>query len=287
MTDPLAAGREVRRRFGDVLAVDGVSLEVRPVEVLGLVGANGAGKTTLIRVLLGLLPATSGEVRLFGRPPSWSARRRVGYVPQGLGLYEDLTVEENLAFSAAAFDVPVPDLEPDLAALRRLPVASVPLGLQRRLGFAQALAHDPGLLVLDEPTSGVGPLGRARLWDLIRSAAERGAGVLVTTHSMEEAEQCDRLVVMAAGRVVAAGTVQEVIGGAASVEVRAEEWEAAFRALDQAGLAMALAGRSLRLPDTDPARVEGVLAAAGVPAVVRTVPATLDEAFVRLAGDGA
>jgi ABC-2 type transport system ATP-binding protein len=276
-----------RKRFGDVAAVDGVDLAVAPGEVVGLLGANGAGKTTLIRLVLGLLRPSGGTIRLFGEPPSRRTRSRLGYVPQGLGLYEDLTVAENLAFAAGAFGVRPPEqLDEALQAAGGTLVARLPLGLRRRLVFAAALAHHPELLVLDEPTSGVDPLGRARLWDTIREAAEAGAGVLVSTHFMSEAEQCDRLVVMANGRVVAAGGMAAIVGDATATEVRADRWEAAFSALDRAGLPAALVGRRLRVPNTDPRQVSAALEAAGVSADLRQVPATFEETFVALSEDG-
>ena len=278
----------VSRRFGSLTAVDRVDLEVGAGEVVGLLGANGSGKTTLIRMLLGLLGPSAGEVRLFGEPPSRRTRARLGYVPQGLGLYDDLTVAENLAFVAGAFGVPAGQaLDPELEALRGEPVSGLPLGLRRRLAFAAALGHHPELLVLDEPTSGVDALGRARLWDAIRSAAEAGAGVLVTTHFMGEAEQCDRLVVLAAGRVVARGTVDEIIGGATTVAVRGTRWEEAFAACEAAGLPAALVGTDLRVPAAEPDQVRAALEAAGVRAEVDRTKATLEEAFVLLASQAA
>jgi ABC-2 type transport system ATP-binding protein/ribosome-dependent ATPase len=190
--------------------------------------------------------------------------------------------------------VPAPrHLDPDLEAARGQLVAGLSLGLRRRLAFAAALQHGPELLVLDEPTSGVDALGRARLWDAIRSAAEgagprrEGAGVLVTTHSMSEAEQCDRLVVLAGGRVVAQGTAAEIVGDTTAVVVRADRWEDAFAALEAAGLPVALVGTELRVPDAAPARVAAALEAAGVRAQARQGRATLEEAFVVLAGRAA
>jgi ABC-2 type transport system ATP-binding protein len=238
--------------------------------------------------VLGLLRPTSGEIRLFDRPPSRETRRRIGYVPQSLGLYEDLTVRQNLDFAAAAFGAPRPEVrDPDLAAAIDLPVGDLALGLRRRTAFAAALAHSPELLVLDEPTSGVDPLGRARLWDTVRSVADEGAGVVVTTHYMDEARQCDRLVVMATGRVVAAGTMREIVGDATAVEVRAERWQDAFTALDDRSLPISLVGRSVRVPGADPAEVERALADAGVAAEVRPVQATFEERFVELSRESA
>jgi ABC-2 type transport system ATP-binding protein len=281
----LAAAKAATRRFGELLAVDGVDLSVAAGEVVGLIGANGSGKTTLIRMLLGLLAPTSGRIRLFGEPPSRRTRARLGYVPQSLGLYEDLTVAENLAFSAAAYGSQDATLEGDLAGARNVLVRELPLGLRRRAAFAIALGHHPDLLVLDEPTSGVDPLQRARLWDTIRASAEHGAGVLVTTHHLAEAEQCDRLVVLASGRVVATGSLADVVGDTTAVEVRTPTWEVAFTTLDAAGLPVSLVGRTLRVPGNDPAAVARVLVDAGVPAEVGSVPASFEETFVVLAGE--
>jgi ABC-2 type transport system ATP-binding protein len=280
----LAIAEGASRRFGDLLAVDDVHLQVGAGEVVGLIGANGSGKTTLIRLLLGLLRPTAGRVRLFGEPPSRRTRARLGYVPQSLGLYDDLTVAENLAFSAGAFGVSDPSaLQGDLAAVRDTLVHELPLGLRRRAAFAIALGHRPDLLVLDEPTSGVDPLQRARLWETIRASAEQGAGVLVTTHHMSEAEQCDRLLVLASGRVVAEGTMDEVVGGTRAVEVRTGRWEEAFTALDAAGLPVSLVGRSLRVPGADREAVGRLLGRGSVGAEPRGGPHPLEEAFVVLA----
>jgi ribosome-dependent ATPase len=216
---PLAAARAVTRRFGSFVAVERADLVVRPGEVVGLLGANGAGKTTVIRMLLGLLPPSEGAALLFGAPPSRRSRRRIGYVPQGLGLWDDLSVAENLAFAAAAFESSPPPLDAELEASCDVLVRDLPLGLKRRLAFASALAHAPELLVLDEPTSGVDPQARARLWDTVHEAAAGGAGVLVTTHYLEETAQCDRLVIMAAGRVVAEGGETDIVGERTAIAV--------------------------------------------------------------------
>ena len=282
MTAALADCAAVTQRFGPLLALDCVDLRVGPGEVAGLLGANGAGKTTLIRILLGLLRPTAGAVRLFGEPPSRQVRRRIGYVPQGLGLYDDLTPAENLDFAGAAFGVRGGAMPADLRSFSGTVVGQLPLGVQRRVAFAQALAHRPGLLVLDEPTSGVDPLARARLWETIRQAADAGAGVLVTTHYMDEAAECDRLVVMAGGRVAATGTPAGIAGTAPVAVVESARWADAYAALDAAGLRAALAGTSLRVPGAPTADVSRVLRRAGLAATVSEAPATLDERFLEL-----
>lgn len=279
----LAHAMTVTRRFGEFTAVRRVDLRVEPGEVVGLLGANGAGKTTLIRMLLGLIGTSEGEVRLFGEPPSRRTRGRLGYLPQGLGLYDDLTPAENMAFSVAAFGGRRSGQASRSQPFDNELVGSLPLGTQRRVAFAQALSHSPDLLVLDEPTSGVDPLGRARLWETIAEAADGGAGVLVTTHYMEEAGECGRLVIMADGVVVAEGTAAQIVGSRQVVVVEAQSWSAAFAALEQAGLEVALAGRGVRVPGADPDEVRRALG--DLPATVRLAPATLEERFFELIRD--
>jgi ABC-2 type transport system ATP-binding protein len=296
----LAETREATKRFGSFTAVSAVGISVGSGEVVGLLGGNGAGKTTLIRLLLGLLRPTSGTIRLLGTPPSLSGRRRVGYVPQTLGLYAGLTVAENWAFTTAAYGrpggreagrpagagwpgkfAPLPD---HISAWRHDLVGDLPLGAQRQVAFAAALSHRPELLILDEPTSGVGPLGSARLWEQIRAAADHGAGVLVTTHNMEEAEQCDRLVVMAGGKVMARGTAGDIIADRKVTEVRCGDLNRAFVLLDSSGLPVQVHGPALRVSGTADA-VTGLLAGAGIEAAAEAVPANLEEAFVAIVGN--
>ncbi len=281
--DALAEARQVSRRFGAVTAVSAVDLRIGRGEVVGLLGANGAGKTTLIRLLLGLLPPSDGGVRLFGSAPSITTRRRVGYVPQTLGLYAGLTVAENWAFTAAAFRNHGTALPADIRGYGDEIVGRLPLGTQRQVAFAVALSHRPELLILDEPTSGVGPLGSARLWEGIRQAADGAAGALVTTHNMEEAEQCDRLVVMADGKVVTTGTASEITAGRTVAEVRCADLNHAFALLDDNGFSVQASGTTLRAVGP-PAAIAALLTGGGVDATVGAVPANLEEAFVAIAG---
>ena len=278
---PVVTSHAVGRRFGDIVAVAGIDLAVAPGEIVGVLGANGAGKTTLIRLLLGLVSPSSGSVSLFGNRPDRESRRRLGYMPQGLGLYDDLTVVENLRFVARVFGVGMPALG-DLDQVADMPVARLPLGLRRRTAFAAAISHQPDLLVLDEPTSGVGPLARSELWDRIHAAADAGTAVLVTTHYMDEAEQCDRLVVMADGEEVAAGTVAEVIDGIDTAEIEPNDVAAALDSLEAAGLVALPAGHRLRVPGVSEDQVRAVFNGVGRIIPVTMTPANLEEAFIAL-----
>ncbi len=274
------AARDLTKEFGEVVAVSQLSFEVRPGEVVGLLGANGAGKTTTMKMLLGLLEPTSGEVLIGGQSPRRIDRHVMGYVPQGLGLYRDLTVSENLSFAAAAFGVPVPSLaEANLDEIADRKVDDISLGLRRRLAFLVARCHQPSVLILDEPTSGVGPLGRARLWETIHETAGDGASVLVSTHYMEEAEECHRVVLMASGRAVASGSVSDVIGGARSVSVSGDVSGHALAAIGEAGGTVLMAGDGWRVVGLD-AQAVAEIVGDGVP--VEEVPASFEEAFVAL-----
>lgn len=246
---------------------------------MGLLGANGAGKTTLMRVLLGLLPATSGTIMTLGTPAAHIDHNTIGYVSQSLGLYAELTVRENLDFVASAFGVDSPVLEPQLELVADHHVGDLPLGLKRRAAFVAAGCHSPEILVLDEPTSGVGPLGRAELWEVIHHVAEQGAGVLVSTHYMEEAEECDRVIVMANGREVASGPVDAIVGSLRSVLVANADAPALGR-LQSAGLTVLADGVSWRVVDGDRDQVVELV---GNEASVEYVPATFEEAFVKFA----
>lgn len=271
----------LQKSFGDVVALRGVDLEVRSGEVVGLLGANGAGKTTLIRCLLGLTPPDSGRVSVMGLAPGREVLRRVGYVPQGLGLYTDLTVAENLGFQRGVYGVAEPAWISSLLPPIDQPVGRLPQGIQRKVAFAAALSHRPELLVLDEPTSGVGVLGRAGLWEIIRDASAEGAGVLVTTHHLEEAEQCDRLVMLADGVVVAEGTLEDIIGSRTTVSVTGGDQARNMNEISKAGLVGSFAGTGIRVVGAGVDRVVAVFGSESDLAIDER-PATLEEAFVDL-----
>ena len=206
------------KQFGAFRAVDDISFSVRRGEIFGLLGANGAGKSTTFRMLCGLLPASAGRLRVDGfdlRGAAATARGRLGYMAQKFSLYGDLSVIQNLRFFAAAYGLSGAAAaarigwavrEFDLAPLRDATSRDLPLGFKQRMALACALMHEPDILFLDEPTSGVDPMARREFWQRINALAEAGVTVLVTTHFMEEAEYCDRLVIMAQGRILASGT---------------------------------------------------------------------------------
>jgi ABC-2 type transport system ATP-binding protein len=210
--------RSLHKRFGAFHAVRDVNIEVKYGEIYGLLGANGAGKTTTIKILCGLLAPTSGEMELAGERGSLRSsfvRQRLGYMSQKFSLYDDLTIEENLDFFAGVYGVPRDEREEKkrwvlavsgLEGKGHMLTASLPGGWKQRVAFGAAVMHEPSVLFLDEPTSGVDPLARRAFWKMINSFADRGVAVLVTTHYLEEAEQCNRLGFMVAGELVAQGT---------------------------------------------------------------------------------
>ncbi len=221
--------RDARRRFGDFYAVKGVTFDVRRGEVFGLLGANGAGKSTTFRMLCGLLPASSGSLRVAGidaRRAAAAARARLGYMSQRFSLSGNLTVKQNLNFFGGAYGLWGRRRAARIDwALREFELldyvdtmsATLPLGFKQRLALGCSLLHEPSILFLDEPTSGVDPAARREFWRRINELSERNVTVLVTTHFMEEAEYCDRLAVMAAGAILALGSPAEIrrLGGAA------------------------------------------------------------------------
>ena len=200
----LISVQELRKRFGDFEALKGVSFAVSPGEIVGLIGANGAGKSTSMRIILGLEAASSGQVSVLGqRPGSLQARKLLGYVPQFVGLAPSLSASENLIFNARQYQCQVPTQVGRWASsFGADPVANLPLSTRRMLACMNATMHTPQLLIMDEPTSGMDPLARLRLWQYLRQLASSGVGILIYTHYSSEAAQCDRVVRMRAGQVI-------------------------------------------------------------------------------------
>ena len=215
---PAIAARDLTRRFGAFTAVDRVSFEVARGEIFGLLGPNGAGKSTTFRMLCGLLPASGGQARVAGVDLGHAraaARERLGYMSQSFSLYADLSVRQNLKFFAGVYGLSGAHARTaidgairafGLQAYARDNAGTLPLGYKQRLALAAAVMHDPAILFLDEPTSGVDPLTRREFWGRINAMAEAGVTVLVTSHFLDEAEYCDRLAIMHQSRVVALGT---------------------------------------------------------------------------------
>jgi ABC-2 type transport system ATP-binding protein len=221
-TDVAVRVRNLARKFGNFTAVDHISFDVQRGAIFGLLGPNGAGKTTTFRMLCGLLPATDGELHVAGanvRNARASARAHLGYVAQKFSLYGALTVAENLDFFASAYGLRGPRKSARIAwAIEQFelgphakePSGQLPGGFKQRLAMAAALLHEPDILFLDEPTSGADPLARRAFWRRITALAEQGVTIIVTTHFMQEAEYCDRIAIMDAGKVLAEGPPGEI-----------------------------------------------------------------------------
>ena len=305
---PDASGAPIRvraltKRFGDFTAVDGVSFHVRRGEIVGFLGPNGAGKTTIIRMLTGLLPPTSGDGTVAGLDLDSGRRRiggRIGYMSQRFSLYGDLTVRENIDLFAGLHG-----LSGKALGVRRRWILemseledqedgraeTLPLGWKQRLALGCAMVHEPPILFLDEPTSGVDPLARQRFWDLIDAISGNGTTILVSTHYMEEAEHCHRLALLNRGRLVALDTPNALRGRVVDpiFEVITDDAVRAAEAL--AGtpgiLEAALFGRTLHVTLGDPAgareRIRRLFARAGhgVESIRRIRP-SLEDVFVSL-----
>ena len=302
---PVIEAKNLVRDFGAFRAVDHVTFDVRPGEVFGLLGANGAGKTTVIKMLTGILRPSEGAGSVAGadmRHSGSTIKKRIGYMSQAFSLYQDLTVVENIRLYAGIYAVPPREIEPrlrwivDLAGLEGMEGAltgSLPMGLRQRLALGCALVHRPPILFLDEPTSGVDPMGRREFWDvLFRLSRQEEVGLLVTTHYMVEAEYCDRIALMHAGKVVAydspAGLKSDVEGRFGQLlEVRCETPYKAQNVLRGGGFDDAtLHGRRVQVlaPDAERVKIQvrHLLEQAGIPVHdIRRLPLTMENVFVQ------
>ena len=228
------SAKDLTKKFGGFTAVDAITFDVREGEIFGFLGANGAGKTTAMRMLNGLLTPTSGEGRVAGFDvyrESEKIKRHIGYMSQRFSLYEDLTVRENIRFFGGIYGLKrsqirekttqlLKDLE--LESVKNQLVKSLPPGWKQRLAFSIAILHEPRIVFLDEPTGGVDPITRRQFWEMIYKAAAEGVTVFVTTHYMDEAEYCDRVSIMVAGKIEALDTpggLKKTYGAASMDEV--------------------------------------------------------------------
>ncbi|WP_255150337.1 ABC transporter ATP-binding protein [Halorarius halobius] len=271
---PAVVARDVRKRYGETVALDGVSLAVDEGEVYGLIGPNGAGKTTLVRALTGTT-APEGEVELLGTRPADADPQRVGLLPQEFGPPERLTARELLDYYGGLYET-ARDTDAVLADVGLADAADTHYenlsgGQKRRVCVGTALVNDPDVLFLDEPTTGIDPQGRRDVWALVEELADAGTTVLLTTHYMEEAERlCDRVGLLADGRLVAAGPPDTLVaeyGGTPRVEVRADDEGAAAQALEAADYRLVPDERRLVVDDVAPedvGRLADSLAEAGV-----------------------
>ena len=295
--------RDLARRFGDFTAVAGVSFDVRQGEIFGFLGPNGAGKTTTIKMLTGLLPPSEGEGWVSGldvRAERTLIKRRIGYMSQRFSLYTDLTVRENIDLFAGLYGVTGRRLAErrawiltmaDLHDAEGRLTEDLPLGWKQRLALGCALIHEPPILFLDEPTSGVDPVARRHFWDLIDELSGRGTTIVVSTHYMEEAEYCHRLALLSRGRLIALDTPRGLRDTVVEpiLEVGTDDAPKAVEALAAAPyvLEAAMFGRSLHVTVEDArageAAVRRVLAAAGrTVGTVAIVRPSLEDVFVSL-----
>ena len=298
---PLVQVRDVTRRFGSFLAADRVSFDVPRGQIFGFLGPNGSGKSTTIRMLAGLLAPTSGHVTGFdGLDVTRDTERwkqRTGYMSQKFSLYLDLTVEENLRFFGMVYGLATSVLRDrirDLAVrlkfepLLRSLTSTLSTGQRQRVALAASLLHEPELLFLDEPTGGVDPRGRRMFWDLIYElAASRGLTVLVTTHYMDEAEQCDRLAFILHGRIIAEGQPEalkaDLRGRILEIDPRTDPFELLDAARQHAAIEdVYLFGARLRLVAEAAAANPALAFAASLGSVVQADP-SLEDVFVSLA----
>lgn len=221
-TEKIIVVKELVKKFGDFVANDHLSFEVYKGEIFGFLGANGAGKTTAMKILCGLSKPTSGEVTVAGydvyKEPN-KIKNRIGYMSQKFSLYEDLTVRENIRFYGGIYGMRLKDIKiKSQQLIEKLGleeaadklISDLPLGWRQKLAFLVALIHDPEIVFLDEPTSGVDPITRRQFWSLIYEAAYKGVTIFLTTHYMDESEYCDRVSIMVDGRIAALDKPQEL-----------------------------------------------------------------------------
>lgn len=290
------------KSFGGRRVVDGLDLQVQAGEICGFLGANGSGKTTTIRLLCGLLTPDAGAGTCLGfdiRRETPAIRRRVGYMTQRFSLYEDLTVFENLDFVARVYELPDRRgaVERTLARLaladrRGQQAGELSGGWKQRLALAACVLHEPRLLLLDEPTAGVDAEARREFWDLVHDMAGEGLTTLVSTHYMDEAERCRRIVYLSEGRIVAQGAPAEVVNrsGLVTFEGEGAEVDLAARLLrHMPGVeAAAVFGRSVHIAGTNRAALERAMTALGDDGLAwREVPPRLEDAFIHLLGSAA
>lgn len=305
MSEPAIAARGLTRRFGKLVAVDHVSLDIPRANIYGFLGPNGSGKSTTIRMLCGLLRPTEGECTVLGLPVPRDAeklRYKIGYMTQRFSLWEDLTVEENLDFMARIFGLGDARRQSQMRArldqyhlepMRKQRAGTLSGGQKQRLALAAATLHDPELLLLDEPTSAVDPQNRRDFWESLFELADRGTTILVSTHYMDEAERCHGIAILDRGRLVAEGSPRELMDSvdAIVIEIEARDVRSARHALTdepyvrsvaQLGTTLhALLDRSV----TDAgARVADLLRARNVEAHVEVVRASLEDVFVAATG---
>jgi len=292
------------KRFGDFVAVDNVSIEVARGEIFGFLGPNGAGKSTTIRILCGLLAPTSGRATIGGfdvATQSEMVRQHIGYMSQKFSLYDDLSVEENIEFFGGVYGVS-PETLPQrrdyvlrMASLedkRTVTTRELPGGLKQRLALGCAILHEPPILFLDEPTSGVDPVARRNFWDLIYQLSEAGHTIFVTTHYMDEAEYCHRVALMYAGRVIALGSpteLKQAFGQHHLLMLETSNLLGAMRALQgRKGIVdVAVFGSGLHVKVDDEARaieeIRPALAAAGIKVDgLDPIPPSMEDVFVGL-----
>lgn len=289
---PAISIRGLTKSFGARKVVDDVALDVASGEIAGFLGPNGSGKTTCIRMICGLLTPDAGSGTVLGldvRRRQRAIRRQVGYMTQRFSFYEDLSIEENLQFVAGLYQLPrraVADTLADLGltSRRRQLAGNLSGGWKQRLALAACLMHKPRLLLLDEPTAGVDPKARRQFWDEIHDRAADGMTVLVSTHYMDEAERCHRIHYIAHGRLVASGSVDQVIAdaGLTTMLVRTDRpGQLAARLRKAEGVAQVEPfGTSLHVTGSDAASLQAALARNG--ATGQPVETSLEDVFIRL-----